>query len=272
MEIATRRSRWARPKNKNVVFQATDLAICKLLTPYVHARDPWGYTYLPSNYFAPLLGRGDHNVPDRLPKLRADDYLTIPDQPRFNHHYIIYQLGNTGVAELHEEGFHFRVDPRALAHELGACLVAASFELGSRKHNLPIQILPTPDISKRPDWPVFSMSGREVLLEFDTGSESLEVIERKFECYLEAAEKKLLRRPLFLFITTKKLRVANMIEKLKRTIDHNHYPYKLAEHFAFGAMEYDRFLNKIPKPTDWAVVSQYERAGYAPFSFRREVN
>jgi hypothetical protein len=266
METATRRSRWVKPKLK-VVFQPTDLSICKLLTPYAHVRDPWGYTYLPSNYFAPLLERGSGHVPDRLTELRAGEYVILPDQPRTNSRYLIYQLGKAGAAEVREEGFKFELEPRSLSHELGACIVAASFELGARKHGLPIQILPTPDIAKRPDWPVFSLAGREVLIEFDTGSESLDVIERKYECYLEVIDQKMLKRPLLLFITTKKLRVENMVEKLKRTIDQKHYPYKYAENFAFGSIEYDRFLNKIPKPTDWAVTAQYQRAGHAPFSF-----
>lgn len=266
MENATRRSRWVKPKLK-VGFHATDLSICKLLTPYAHVRDPWGYSYLPSNYFAPLLERGQGHVPDRLTELRAGEYLTLPDQPRSNNRYLIYQLGKAGAAEVREEGYKFELEPRSLSHELGACLVAASFELGSRKHNLPIHILPTPDIAKRPDWPVFSIAGREVLLEFDTGSESLDVIERKYQCYLAAIDQKLLRRPLVVFITTKKLRVENMIAKLERTVDENHYPYKIAEHFAFGSIEYDRFLNKIPKPSDWAVTTQYARAYGGPFSF-----
>jgi hypothetical protein len=266
METATRRSRWVKPKNK-VVIQATDVSIFKLLTPYVRARSPWGYTYLPSNYFAPLLGRGATNVPDRIRELRAGDHLTLPDQPRTNNRYLIYQLGKAGAAELHEEGIHFRTEPRALAHELGACLVAASFELGSIKHNLPMPLLPMPEIEKRPDWPLFSIAGREVLIEFDTGSESLDVIERKYECYLQAIDQKLFKRPIFLFITTKKGRVGNMIEKLKRTIDHHRYPFRHAEYFAFGTIEYDRFLNSIPKPSDWAVTTQYSRAFGAPFSF-----
>jgi hypothetical protein len=128
--------------------------------------------------FAPLLGRGSTNVPDRLTELRSGEYLTLPDQPRTNNRYLIYQLGKARAAELHEEGVHFRTEPRALAHELGACLVAASFELGSVKHNLSMPLLPMPETEKRPDWPLFSIAGREVLIEFDTGSESLEVIER----------------------------------------------------------------------------------------------
>jgi hypothetical protein len=159
------------------------------------------------------------------------------------------------------------VEPRSLSHELGACLVAASTELGARRHNLPIELLPMPDIDKRPDWPFYSLAGFQVLEEFDTGSESLEVIERKFECYLDAIDRKIFRRPIVRFTTTKKLRVANMIEKLKRTIDNKRYPYKYADHFAFGSIEYDRFLNKIPKPGDWAITTQYERASGTPFSF-----
>ena len=266
METAPRRSRWVKPKHK-VAFYPSDLEICKLLTPYVHVREPWGYTYLPTHYFAPLLERGAGHVPDRLTELRGSDFLILPDQPRANHRYLIYQLGKAGAAEVREEGHRFELEPRALAHELGACLIAASFELGSRKHHLPIKLLPMPDIEKRPDWPLFSIAGREVLVEFDTGSESLDVIERKYACYLDAIDRKLFRRPLVLFITTKKLRVENMIEKLKRTIDSNRYPYKYAEHFAFGAIEYDRFLNKMPKPSDWAVTMQYQRAGNEPFSF-----
>jgi hypothetical protein len=268
MQTAERRSRWADPKF-HVHFHEPDLNICKLLTPDTIAREPWGYTYLPTNYFAPLLGRGEGSVPNRLAQLRAKpNYITLADQPRNNYRSLVYQLATAGADEVREAlAVRIRLEPRALAHELGACLIASSIELGARKHDLPIQVIPTPPMERRPDWPIFTLAGRAVLIEFDTGTESLEVIEGKYEVYLQALEDKLFRRPLFLFITTKKFRVENLMERLKRTIDKHKYPYAYAERFAFGAMEYDRFLNTIPKPSGWAVTYPYQRAGHEPFRF-----
>jgi hypothetical protein len=265
---AIRRSRWVAPKGR-INFTPRDLEICKLLTPHALVRYPWSYAYLPTRYFAPLLKTGAFYTPNRLAQLRSAGYVTLPDQPRNNFRDLIYQLGKAGASEVRELGYQFELVPRALAHELGSCLLAADFELGARKYALPLDIISIPDLTKLPDWPIFTLAGHVVLLEFDTGSESQNVIEGKYECYLGLIEERRVRAPIFLFVTTKRDRVSNLIRTLKGTIDRHEFPYSHAQYFAFGHMTYDRFLNKLPEPSGWVVTYPFERAGYPPFSFHQ---
>jgi hypothetical protein len=251
-----------------VIFHDGDLEICKLLTPYVQARYPWGYTYLPTRYFAPLLQRGADNMPNRLAALRGNDYVKLPDQPLNNCRDLIYQLGKAGYAEIRDLGYEFEIHPRTLPHELGACLTAADIELGARKYDLPIDLITVPPIAKRPDWPVFTLCGNAVFVEFDTGTESSEVIKGKYECYLTLLHSKALRKPLFLFVTTKPNRVDTLIKALKETVDQHGFPYVYAAHFAFGHMNYDKYLNRIPDPSGCLVTHPLRRAGLLePFKF-----
>jgi hypothetical protein len=267
---AIRRSRWVSPKRR-VNFHEGDIAICKLLTPNIRARYPWGYTYLPTRYFAPLLQRGARGTPNRLSALRGADYLRIPDQGRNNCRDIVWQLGKAGAAEVRDLGFTFDPDSRPLPHELGACLVAANIELGARKCELPIDLISIPRLTKRPDWPVFRLCGHAVLLEFDTGTESSAAIKGKYECYLQLLHSQTISKLLFLFVTTKPNRIDGvLIQTLKDMIDQHQYPYAYAQNFVFGYMKYDRHLNKIPEPSGWVVTEPLQRAGsLEPFLFYR---
>lgn len=261
-----RRSRWKDPKPVKY-FGETDLEICRLLAP--GARAPWGYQYLPSNYFAPLLHRGKDGITNRLPQLRgAPHYLELPEQPHDNYRQLIYKLGKGGAAELRTQGYEVSLENRAMPHELMACLIAASFEIGAAQHNLPIEFRDYPHVSMRPDWPIFTLNHREVFIEADTGSETIERIEEKCTHYLELLYEKKFRKPLFLFITAKThLRPDNMVQALMRAMKQGKYHENYAERFAFGTMDYDRYLNTLPKPSGWAVTQHYQRANFPPFSF-----
>jgi hypothetical protein len=265
---ARRRSRWVAPK-RHVNLTHGDLEICKLLTPYAPVRYPWSYTYLPTRYFAPLLETGPDYTPNRLAQLRAEGYVTLPDQPRSNFRDLIYQLGKAGAAEVRELGYQFDITPRALAHELGSCLVAANVELGARKYNLPLDIVSISSLPQRPDWPIFTLASHTVMIEFDTGSESQNIIEGKYHCYLDLIERRRVQKPIFLFITTKRDRVNNLINTLKILIDRHELPYSYAQYFAFGHMTYDRFLNKLPELSGGVITHAFERAGHEPFTFHQ---
>ena len=72
---------------------------------------------------------------------------------------------------------------------------------------------------------------------------------------------------LVLFITTRVTRRDSMIDVLKKVIDGLGLDHAYAGSFAFSAIKYDRFLNTIPKPSDWIVASPHLRAGFDPVNF-----
>jgi hypothetical protein len=233
---------------------------------------------LPSHYFAPLLGRGTQGVARRVAELRGKPYyVALAEQPHNNYRPFIYQLAKAGAEEVRESGYDAKLRSRPVAHELMACLIAASFEIGAKKHAIPITLASAPaiDLPIEPDWPPFILEGRTVFIEADMGTETINAdaesqatnIRDKFERYLHVIHQKAVRRPLFLFVTTRKSRRDAFVELLKRVIDRNGYPYAYAERFGFASIEYDRFLNEIPKPSGWAVTVGYLRAGHEPFSF-----
>lgn len=126
---ARRRSRWDdSPKldsNGNPIFiraYPSDIELFKLLAPTANARTPWGYPVLPSNYFAPLLDRGEENILVRIADLsiKPHQYLIRPEQPRNNYRPLIYALGSRGADELRNEGLNVPwKHPRQLAHRRG---------------------------------------------------------------------------------------------------------------------------------------------------------
>ena len=56
----------------------------------------------------------------------------------------------------------------------------------------------------------------------------------------------------------------SMIGVLKHVIDIKGHDHDLAFQFAFNHIQYDRFINTIPKLTNWALTSNHERAGSIP--------
>jgi hypothetical protein len=164
-----RNSRWSIEGHKDqkgrlipVLFGASDLEICKLLAPI---RNPWGYQYLPTSYFHLLLNRG-RAMSKRLDDLtdKPNCYIKRPEQPRNNYRDIVYALDNRGADELRAAGFDLsRLHLRQLPHELMACLIAASFEYGAVKHNIPIIPKEWPDVIFRPDWIPFQLGDTLVI-------------------------------------------------------------------------------------------------------------
>lgn len=286
--MSTRHSRWSDEPRRDatgkpiaVRFGEADLEVCKLLAPYMACRAPWSYQYLPSTYIPAILQRGTA-LKRRLDWLTDEPnwYVQRPVQPRSLTRELIYALDKRGADELREAGIDvpkYRLRP--LSHELMACLCAASFEIGARKHGLPIRTFEWPTSSLRPDWLPFQLGQTLVLLEADTGSETLyskedaTTISGKFEQYLQMIDDGSLRRAfrtkdiVVLFVTTRPTRRDSMIEVLKKVIDDLGLRHGFAEHFAFAAIKYDRFLNTIPKPSDWIVATPHPRAGFGPMSF-----
>ena len=59
-----------------------------------------------------------------------------------------------------------------------------------------------------------------------------------------------------------------MLEVVKHVVDRNRYDHNLALHFAFNHIDYDRYINTIPRLTDWILASSHTRAGkIPPFNF-----
>lgn len=273
-----RRSRWVDPPTVTH-FSETDLEICKLLTPVFGIRDPWGYGYLPSSYFSGLLNRGVKGTPKRVSELRGKPhYVELAEQPRNNYRQQIFRLSDAGEDEVAAAagGLKIRRHPRAVSHELMACIIAASFEVGAREYGTSITLHPKLNLPIIPDWPIFDFAGRTVFIEADTGSMTINPkneseassIRLKYEHYLKLLhDQKLGPDALFLFVTTREHRCGSLIETLKFTIDKFDCPHEYADQFAFTSIEYDRFLNTIPVLSAWAVTRPYLRAGCEPFRF-----
>ena len=119
------------------------------------------------------------------------------------------------------------------------------------------------------DWPVFRLTTpyhrKKVFLEVDRGTEQLEkhptntTIDDKFDTYLKLGDK--LRDSVVVFVTVRPSRVERMIERLKYIIDEKQYPHGYARSFLFTYIKYDRYLTQTPKLSDWAVTTDYVRAG-----------
>jgi hypothetical protein len=272
---AKRKSRWVEPPPIKL-FTGSDLEICKLLAPSAFAREPWGYQCLPSKYFGPLLGRSQANTARRASELRGKPrYTKLSEQPHNFYRELIFQIDQAGIEQLRDAGFDVKLRSRPVPHELLASCIAASFEIGARQHDLPIVIHPTVKLAAHPDWPLFTLAGRTVFVEADTGSETINPnvdthvtnIRQKFEHYLQVVKDRVVRKPLFLFITTTPRRSVSFIECLKKVIDTKDFPHQYAECFGFASIKYDRFLNTIPELTPWAITTRYQRAGHDPFVF-----
>jgi hypothetical protein len=137
MDAGARNSRWSRePKvdkaGRPIVARLSedDLAILKLLARY---------RYLPSDYVAALTGRSLPALQARLEVLyrKPNAYINRPHQQRVsadaNTTRLIYELDDKGADELRNRGLTYSRKKylRNFAHELMACTIAASFEIGA---------------------------------------------------------------------------------------------------------------------------------------------
>lgn len=138
MEQRARNSRWDREpklsdKGTPVVARLTedDIAIFKVLGRY---------RYLPTDYLAALTGRSLPALQARLEILcrKPNCYINRPHQQRgnadANTRRLIYELDDKGADELRKRGLIYSRKKylHNFAHELMACTIAASFEIGAK--------------------------------------------------------------------------------------------------------------------------------------------
>lgn len=190
----TRNSRWDRePKldraGKPIVARLSedDLVILKFLGRY---------RYLPSDYLASLTGRSLPALQARLEVLcrKPNSYINRPHQQRANAdantRRLIYELDDRGAEELRGRGLAYcrKKYLRNFAHELMACMIAASLEIGARSSN-GIRIIGWNELIDSPQMPAATkrLANPQVLsIERDGRTESLAsdwrpfVIERNF--------------------------------------------------------------------------------------------
>jgi hypothetical protein len=179
-----RNSRWDRqPKldksGRPIVARLTedDLALFKLLGRY---------RYLPTHYLAAISGRSLPSLQARLEILcrKPNCYIDRPDQQRnnadANARRMIYELDDNGADALRDRGFpHSRKKYlRNFAHQLMACTIAASFEIGAGPPS-PFRILSWDQLVESPQMPPatrqlsnpqaipFARDGRQEQLESD---------------------------------------------------------------------------------------------------------
>src|SRR6266853_1421334 len=137
MDARARNSRWSRePKldkaREPIIARLSeyDLAILKVLARY---------RYLPSDYLAALTGRSLPALQARLEILyrKPNAYIDRPHQQRANADAnttrLIYELDDKGADELRDRGLTYSRKKylRNFAHELMACMIAASFQIGA---------------------------------------------------------------------------------------------------------------------------------------------
>jgi hypothetical protein len=158
MDQRTRNSRWDRePKldraGKPIVARLSedDFAILKLLGRY---------RYLPSDYLASLTGRSLPALQARLEVLcrKPNNYINRPHQQRANANAntrrMIYELDDRGAEELRWRGLPCSRKKylRNFAHELMACMIAASFEIGA-KSSYAIRLIGWHELIESPQMP-----------------------------------------------------------------------------------------------------------------------
>jgi hypothetical protein len=195
MGQTTRNSRWDREPKLNVSgkplvarLSEDDITILKLLGRY---------RYLPSDYLAALSGRSIPALQARLGILcrQPNCYISRPHQQRdnadANARRLVYQLDDKGADELRNRGMPYSRKKylRNFSHELMACTIAASFEIGA-KTNPHIRIIGWHDLIDSPKMPAatkqtanpqvipFVRDGRQEEVESDWRPF---VIERNFE-------------------------------------------------------------------------------------------
>jgi hypothetical protein len=158
MDQRVRNSRWDRePKldrsGRTLIARLTedDFALFKLLGRY---------RYLPTDYLAALTGRSLPTLQVRLEILcrKPNCYIDRPHQQRdsadANARRLIYELDDKGADALRDRGLAFSRKKylRNFSHELMACTIAASFEIGART-NPNIRIIGWHELIDSPQMP-----------------------------------------------------------------------------------------------------------------------
>ena len=136
MTPARRNSRWTRSTplgaRRRAQLSARDIAIFAVLARY---------RYLPADYIHALAGGSFKYLIERLGVLSREPNLFVvrPPQQRenaaANHRRLIYELDQRGIRVLQERGIAIQRprSPANFAHELMACQIMASFDLGARE-------------------------------------------------------------------------------------------------------------------------------------------
>lgn len=181
MDRRARNSRWSREAKLDTAGQPIiarlsehDLVILKLLARY---------RYLPSDYLAALTVRSLPALQARLEILyrKPNAYINRPHQQRANADAnttrLIYELDDKGADELRNRGVSYsrKKHLRNFAHELMACTIAASFEIGAKSNNA-LRILGWQHLMDSPQMPdaTRQLANPHVLtFERDGGVESL---------------------------------------------------------------------------------------------------
>lgn len=132
MELTKRRSRFqVEPRGDGFRLTPHKLAVLQLLQRY---------RYLPTKYIHAFVGGDFRYVQDMLTTLRHEGRLI--DARWAGHNALkqqaVYFLTRAGERALKEHGLFSPVLKTGsdFAHELGVCLVQASFELGAKEHGL----------------------------------------------------------------------------------------------------------------------------------------
>lgn len=195
MDARTRNSRWDREPKRDrsgepFVARLTeaDIDIFKLLGRY---------RYLPSDYLAALTGRSLPALQVRLEILcrKPNCYISRPHQQRdnadANTRRLIYELDDKGGEELRRRALPYSRKKylRNFAHELMACTISASFEIGT-KTDPSIRIIGWHELVDSPQMPAGTKqlsNPQAIPYQRDGGHESAEsdwrpfVIERNFQ-------------------------------------------------------------------------------------------
>jgi hypothetical protein len=147
MATARRNSRWTRSTplgaRKRAQLSAHDIAIFTVLARY---------RYLPADYIHAIAGGSFKYLTERLGVLSREPNMFVvrPQQQRensaANHRPLIYELDQRGIRVLQERGVSVQRTrtPANFAHELMACQIMASFELGARERGA--RVITWPDI------------------------------------------------------------------------------------------------------------------------------
>ena len=274
MQIA-KNSRWTRDptlengKPVRVYLTERDVEIFKLLARY---------KYLPADYIHAFVGGYYNHFIQRLGLLQRKPNLYIHRPPAqrenasANYRTLIYELDDRGANYLRERNIDFslRKGTRNFAHELMACQIAASLELGARattavtftqQAQVPISF---PFVRKGnresivPDWPPFMLGNRFFLgFEADCGTEPINAsdyerssIQKKFIAYLNVLEQQTYRticranHVYIPFVTTTRVRMESMLALLEHLEPGPHAKYFLFKHIP-SFTSFDK-----PKPPD----------------------
>ena len=271
-----------------VILQMCDLVrFSRSSWLYAHVKKQWPKAHLKTfqEYLKRMCARG---LIDKLDtKTNLINALHQPD---------VYVITKLGQQTLYDAGFPltklpFGVatdNPKWFPHALGICDVAHSFLLGTSviSHDTIFSKAPqatfkihiddklkglTPDALIGLEYPVDPTDGKSskrfIALEFDTGSEDLGRIEKKFVRYLEIMKQGLYRThwglpniyPLF--VTSSQYRLDNMIRLLKECTGSR----------GNSKILFQRYLGdtwKKPPATPYHFTEPSLRAGYPPEDLR----